>query len=154
MQRAMIVRHAGEVAAISFAFVQPAFLVVITVGATANPQRFVGAFERYFRFVLAAATGGDDLMAGDAFSRARSRRKAQIQVAALGGELAEHAHGNGRARCWRIGGGAGRHGKLSGTVDTYSTTLLTLRISAASMVACAGRFGARGREPSYYPRRS
>ncbi|MCY1228633.1 hypothetical protein D9M72_409600 [compost metagenome] len=101
VQLPVIVRHALEVATVGLHLFQAVLRRVVAVGAAAYPQRPVLAAQDHFRLVALAAAGGDQGVAGDAFLGGGRRGEAQIEVATLGGELAERTHGDAVAHVRR-----------------------------------------------------
>src|SRR5690606_3633087 len=84
--------HSTRIATVRLALVETPLFVVVTVGSAANVESIVHAFEGDFGCIAASATRGHQNVAGDAFARGRSGSKAQVQITAPGGELAQHSH--------------------------------------------------------------
>ena len=75
-------------------------LAAIAIGTAANRQAFVVAFQRDFALVAGVTARRHQRMTGDAVLRRRGRGETQVQVAMLGGELAQGPDGDavGQAR--------------------------------------------------------
>jgi hypothetical protein len=99
VQRAVVVGQAREIAAMGLDFLEPVALRIVAVGAAvgaaANRQMFVETGQRNFGFVMFAAARDHDLVTDHALQRRRRRCETQIEIAALGGEFAQRAHGDG-----------------------------------------------------------
>ncbi|CAM5580660.1 hypothetical protein SSTU70S_03028 [Stutzerimonas stutzeri] len=94
MQQAMVGRLAGEVAAEGLDLLQAVALRIVAIGPTAHGERTERAFQGDFALVAHAPARGDLGVTGDAFQRGGRGREAQVEIALLGGELAERPHGN------------------------------------------------------------
>ena len=71
---------------------QAAVTRVVAVGTAAHAQRADLPFQRHFSFVVLPAAAGHQALAAQAFLCGGRRREAPVEVAALGGELAQRAH--------------------------------------------------------------
>ncbi len=88
MQAAVIGRHGIQFAAESLDFFQLVQCGVVAVGASAHQQVAVFALEADFGQIAFRPPGPDLDMAFHSFLGAGRWRKAQVQIAALGGEFA------------------------------------------------------------------
>ena len=85
---------------------------VVAVGAPPHAQGSAHAFERDLRLVVGAPARSHQLLAVEALQRGGRGREAAVQVARLGGELAQAAHRHGvrpGGRCGGLGSGGHRH---------------------------------------------
>ncbi|MCY1186039.1 hypothetical protein D9M73_268730 [compost metagenome] len=90
----MVGRHARKVAAIGLHFLQAVEVRIVAIGAAAHPQGAELAAEGQCGQVALATPAGHQGVAGDAFLGGGRRGETQVEVALLGGELAERAHGH------------------------------------------------------------
>ncbi|SST12649.1 Uncharacterised protein [Acinetobacter baumannii] len=88
----MVGRLQGEVAAVGLDFLQAVRLRIVAIRPAAHLQVTVASVQRHFALVVSGAPGGHQGMSGDAFQGAGRRGEAQVEVAALGAELAKRAH--------------------------------------------------------------
>jgi hypothetical protein len=95
VQMPMVVGNGAELAAIRLDLFHLVQAGVVTVRPAANLQGTEGIGEAQFGLVALAATSGDELMPRHALLRGGRRREAQVEVAALGGELAQRAYRDG-----------------------------------------------------------
>ena len=94
MQGAVVFRHAVEVAAVGFEFLQAVCLGVVAVGTAADAKQTVVACQCHLSLEGGATAGGDGAMAGHAFDRGGRGGEAHVQVAALRREFAQGANGD------------------------------------------------------------
>eukprot|EP01022_Parablepharisma_sp_SALTPOND_P029704 TRINITY_DN743_c2_g1_i1.p1 TRINITY_DN743_c2_g1~~TRINITY_DN743_c2_g1_i1.p1 ORF type:complete len:1374 (+),score=494.59 TRINITY_DN743_c2_g1_i1:672-4793(+) len=97
VQVAMIVGDAGQLAAIGLHLFQQGPRGVVAIGATAYLQGAMLTRQRHFALVGLAAPAGHDSVTGHTLLRGRRGREAQVEVALLGGELAQGPHRDGIA---------------------------------------------------------
>ncbi|MNN22526.1 hypothetical protein D3C81_1358850 [compost metagenome] len=98
VQLAVIGRLLTQVATVGFDFFQAGLRRVVAVRPALDLQLQKLAFEHHFALILFAAPRGHSAVAGDAFQRRGRWGEAQVEVAGLGGELAQCAHGNAVAQ--------------------------------------------------------
>ena len=92
VQGAVVGGHQVEITAEGFHLFQSVALGVVAVDAAAHFQVFELATQRDLVFVTLAPAAGHHGVACDAFLGGGRRREPQVQVAGLGGELAQGAH--------------------------------------------------------------
>src|SRR5690606_20203621 len=92
VQAAMILWNTPQIAAEGFYFFKSINTRVVTIGTAAHVQVAVVALQRHFLFVIAAATCRHRYMPGDTLLRGGGGRKANIEIAALRGKLAQRPH--------------------------------------------------------------
>lgn len=97
VQLAVIVRLAGEVAAVGLDLFQPVACRVVAIGTAAHPQALVFTLQHHLRLIAGAALGHHPAVPGNTFLGTGRRREAQVEVADLGAEFAQGAHGHGVA---------------------------------------------------------
>src|SRR5581483_10473750 len=93
MQRAVILRHPLEAAAVGFEFLELVGGWIVAVGAPADVQLFVVPLERDFLLIVAAATCGYGGMAFNTLLSGGGGRETAVQVTFLGREFAQRADG-------------------------------------------------------------
>ena len=94
MQRAVVVAHQRHVATVGLDFFQPWDAGVETVGAALNEQVVQARAQRNFALVGCSAACGHRLVASHAVLRGGRGREAQVEIARLRGERAQHPHSN------------------------------------------------------------
>ena len=94
VQLAVVGGHGIQVAPVSLDFFQLAPRRVVAIGAPAHVQRPKVAGQADFALVIVVAPARDGGVAGHAFLRRGRGREAQVQVAHLGREFAQGAHGD------------------------------------------------------------
>ncbi len=94
VQLTMVVRLTGEVAPVGLDLFQAVCCRVVAIRAATYLQVAVVAFQRHFPFIAFATASRDLPMAGDTFLRGGRGGETQVQIALLGGELAERANGD------------------------------------------------------------
>ena len=92
VQVPVVGRLQGEVTAVGLDFLQAVRLRIVAIRPAAHLQVAVASAQRHLALVVSGAPGGHQGMSGDAFQGAGRRGEAQVEVAALGGELAKRAH--------------------------------------------------------------
>ena len=94
VQDAVVGGLARQVAAVGLDFFELVLARVVAVGASAHMQRAEITGQADFALIFFATAAGDDGVAFNAFLRGGRGREAQVQVALLGGELAQGTDGN------------------------------------------------------------
>ncbi|MNP29666.1 hypothetical protein D3C76_1227000 [compost metagenome] len=95
MQQAVVLRDARHVAAVGLDLFQQVFQRVESIGAAADHQSGILATQRQLGDVADAAPRDHGGVTGDAFLGGGRRGETQVEVALLGGEFAQRAHGDG-----------------------------------------------------------
>ena len=94
VQLAVVGGHRVEFAAVGLDFFELAARRVVAIGAAPHVQRPEVAAQADFALVIVVAPARDGGVAGHAFLRRGRGGKAQVQVAHLGREFAQGAHGD------------------------------------------------------------
>ena len=94
MQMAVVGRLPGQIAAMGLDFFELVAVRIVAIGPAAHRQSAVFKLQRDLGLIADAAPCGDSLVAGNSLARGRRGGEAQIEVALLGGEIAQGPHGN------------------------------------------------------------
>ena len=89
VQLPVVVRQGGQVAAKGFDLFKLQLVRIVAIGSAAHHQLLVFAAQAELGLVAVRAARRNQRVARHAFLRGRRRRKAQVQVAVLGGEFAQ-----------------------------------------------------------------
>jgi hypothetical protein len=94
VQMAVVVAHAGKLAAVGLDLFEQVLLRVVAVGPSAHMQRPEVARKADLGLIARPAPRADHGVSGHAFLGGGGGREAQVEVALLGGKFAQRAHGD------------------------------------------------------------